>query len=54
MQNLKINATHEFIYKKGIDSQTQKTNRWLPTGIEEGEEKINPECRINIHTLLYI
>ena len=31
------NDTKEFIYKTGIDSQTQKTNLWLPKG-KRGEE----------------
>ena len=31
MQNLK-NDTNELIYKTEIDSQTQKTNLWLPKG----------------------
>ena len=32
MQNLKRNDTHERIYKTEIDSQTQKSNLWLPKG----------------------
>ena len=39
MWNLK-NSTNELIYKSETDSQTQKTNLWLPKGItgrEEGE-----------------
>ena len=32
------NNTNEFIYKPETDSQTQKTNLWLPRGkgVEEG------------------
>ena len=30
MQNLKKNNTKELIYKTEIDTQTQKTNLWLP------------------------
>ena len=29
---LKKRNTNEFIYKTGIDSQTQKINLWLPKG----------------------
>ena len=36
MWNLKQNDTNELIYKTEIDSQTQKTNLWLPKG--KGEE----------------
>ena len=35
MWNLK-NYTNEFIYKIETDSQTQKTNLWLPKGREWG------------------
>ena len=35
MQNLK-NSKNELIYKTETDSQTQKTNLWLPKG--KGEE----------------
>ena len=31
------NDTNELIYKIEIDSQTQKTNLWLPKGKGEGE-----------------
>ena len=34
MRNLKKNDTNEVIYKTEIDSQTQKTNLWLPKGKE--------------------
>ena len=39
MWNLKKNDTNELIYKTEIDSQTQKTNLWLPKGKgrEEGQ-----------------
>ena len=36
MWNLKKNDTNELIYK--IDSQTSKTNLWLPKGKGQGEE----------------
>ena len=39
MWNLKYD-TNELIYKTETDSQTQRTNLWLPKG-EEGEERIN-------------
>ena len=32
MQNPKKSGTNELIYKTEIDSQTQKTNLWLPKG----------------------
>ena len=32
MCNVKNNDTHELIYKRETDSQTQKTNLWLPKG----------------------
>ena len=35
--NLKKNDTNEFIYKTEIDSQTQKTNLWLPKWLERSE-----------------
>ena len=52
MQNLKYEA-NEFIYDIEIDSQTQKTNLWLPkwNGCGEG---INQEFGINRYKLLYI
>ena len=31
------NDTNELIYKTETDSQTQKTNLWLPKGKAEGE-----------------
>ena len=31
------NNTNELIYKTGTDSQTLKTNLWLPKGKVEGE-----------------
>ena len=31
------NNTNEFIYKPETDSQTQKTNLWLPRGKGEGD-----------------
>ena len=39
MWNLKKNDTNERIYKTEEDSQTQKTNSWLPKGKggEQGE-----------------
>ena len=50
MWNLKCD-TNQLIYKTETDSQTQKTNLWLPKGKGEG---INQEFGINIYTLLYI
>ena len=38
MWNLK-NDTHELIYKTETDSQTYKTNLWLPTG-KGGRDKL--------------
>ena len=38
MQNLK-NDTNALIYKKETDSQTQKTNLWLPKGKGSGRGK---------------
>ena len=32
MCNVKNNDTNELIYKRETDSQTQKTNLWLPNG----------------------
>ena len=51
MWNLKKN-TNELIYKTGIDSQTQKTNLWLPK--REGEEGMSQDCGINRYTPLYL
>ena len=39
MQNLK-NDTNELTYNTEIDSQTQKTNLWLPKGKGEGRDKL--------------
>ena len=49
MWNLK-NDTNELIYKTETDSQTSKTNLWLPKGKAGGG--INWEAGINIYTLL--
>ena len=40
MWNLKKNDTNELIYKTKTDSQTQKTNLWLPRGKEERKDKL--------------
>ena len=40
--------------KREIDSQTQKTNLWLPKGIAGRKGKINQEFGINIYTLLLL
>ena len=53
MWNQKENDTNELIYKTEIDSQTQKTNLWLPKRVVGGRE-INQEFGINIYTLLHI
>ena len=49
---LKKNDTNELIYKTETDSQTQKTEVWLPKGIARGAK--NQEFGINRYTLLYI
>ena len=48
MWNLK-HDTNELIYRTEIDSQTQKTNLWLPKGKREGENS-----EFNRYTPLYI
>ena len=48
--NLNVN---ELIYKTKTDSQTQKTNLWLPNGIARGSWGMNQELGINIYTVLY-
>ena len=48
----KKNDTNELIYKKEIDSQTQKTNLWLPKG-DKGWRGINEMLGINIHTIIH-
>ena len=45
--------TKEFIYKTETDSQTLKTNLWLPKGKGGGRDKLE-EFGINIYTLLHI
>ena len=52
MQNLK-NDTNELIYKTEIDSQTQKTNLWLPRG-RESREETNWEFGADRYKLLHI
>ena len=52
MWNLKYD-TNELIYKTEIDSQTQKTNLWLPKR-KGGGGRINSEFGINRYTLLFI
>ena len=52
MWSLKKKDTNELIYKTEADSQTQKTNLWLPKGKECG--RIKWEFVINGYTLLYI
>ena len=51
MWNLKYD-TNELIYKTETDSQTQKTNLWLPKGQRGESDKLGDG--INIYTLLYI
>ena len=51
MWNLKKNDTNELIYKIEIDSQTQKTNLWLPTG-KAGKDKLGAGDQ-QIHTTVY-
>ena len=52
MWNLKKDGTNELIYKTEIESQTQKTNLWLPGG--KGSGRINWEIEMDIYTLLRI
>ena len=52
MWNLKSDK-NELIYKTEIDSQTWKTNLWLPRGKGRGGGGINWEFGINIHTTIY-
>ena len=54
MWNLKKNQkdTNDLICKTERDSQTYKTNLWLPKG--KGGWGINWEIGINTYTLLYI
>ena len=40
MWNLKKNDKNELIYKTETDSQTSKTNLWLPKGKHGGEGEI--------------
>ena len=40
MWNLKKSYANELIYKTEIDSQTQKTNLWLPKGKDGGRDKL--------------
>ena len=40
MWNLKKKGTNKLIYKTERDSQTQKTNLWLPKGKGRGEDKL--------------
>ena len=47
------NDTNELNYETATNSQTQKTNLWLPKGKGVGGGK-NQEVGININTLLYI
>ena len=46
------NDINELIYKTETDSQTQKTNTWLPKGKCGG--RINQEFGINIYTQIYV
>ena len=52
MWNLKILYTNELIYKTETDSQTSKTNLWLPKGKCQGG--IHFGIGINIYTLIYL
>ena len=45
--------TNELIYEIETDSQTQKTNLWLPRGKEDGEG-IHWEFEISRYKLLFI
>ena len=46
------NDTNELIYKTKTDSQTSKTNLWLPKWKSGERDKLG--VGINIYTLLYI
>ena len=46
-----LKETNELIYKTETDSQTQKTNLWLP---KEKVGGINQKSGINIYTLLLL
>ena len=50
----KENDTNELIYKTDTDSQTSKTNLWLPKGKVGAGGQINREFGIDIYTLLYL
>ena len=52
MRNLKYD-TNELIYKTETDSQTQKTNLWLPKE-KGGGRGINQEFGISRYKLPYI
>ena len=43
--------TNEFIYKTKLNSQTQKTNLWLP---KDGGGRLNQEFGVKIYTKLHI
>ena len=47
-----LNNTNESIYKAETDTQTQKTNLWLPGERGERRDKLQ-EYGINRHKLLY-
>ena len=53
MRNLKKNDTNELIYKTETDSQTYRTNLWLPGG-KRGGEGTDWEFGIDMYTLLYL
>ena len=53
MWNLK-NDTKELIYETKTDTQTSKTDFWLPKGKSQGKDKFRGwEVGINIYTPLY-
>ena len=53
MRNLKYD-TNELIYKTETDSQTQKTNLWLPNKVERwGIDKLGV-WDLHIHSTIYI
>ena len=53
MQNLKKKVTNELIYKTETDSQTSRTNLWLPGG-GRWRGGIDWEFGIDMYTLLYL
>ena len=51
-KTMRKHDTNEFIYKMETDSQTQKTNLWLPKRKHSGQEWIKWEFGVDIYTLV--